>query len=384
MYNTSRSYEENYFNGPDSNCLIEKKFPKLKYTDKPRYEFLGIPLHLPLGVAAGPLLNSSYVKVAIDAGFCLPVYKTVRSRAWKSNQMPNILSIVSGQKSLFANNNCEVTGILLQKEDYFKKMKSISNSFGVPSQAVQVWQKDFQSLSNFKNQNGFHICLSFQGTRDDNLNSKDAKKAFYKDIENTVKLAAECVSICGFSIIEMNLSCPNEDNAPLYKDIPSAIEAIKCAHRVLSEYNGNIKLVAKLGVLNSEETMQFLSECARVLDAISAINTISANIRTPDGRIALGSGSLTGGVCGSLIYEQGIAMTSLLAETREKLGIKNTELSIIGVGGVTSANEFQAYLSAGADIVQVATGMMWNLNLAAEIANSLRVPYVELEAFHDS
>ena len=116
-----------------------------------------------------------------------------------------------------------------------------------------------------------------------------------------------------------------------------------------------------------------------MLHAISAINTVSANIRNINGKIALGSGSLSGGVCGSLIFDQGISMVSSLAETRSKLGIRSNQLGIIGVGGVVSIKEFQSYLSAGADLVQAATGMMWNLNLASEVADFLQVPYEKSE-----
>lgn len=375
MYNAGASYEENYENGPDARFLAGEKFPKIKYTEKPVYDFLGIPLHIPFGVAAGPLLNASYVKVALEAGFCMPVYKTVRSRAWSCNQWPNVLVIKTSHRSLFSDENNEVVGIPFQKEDYTKKKMSISNSFGVPSQPVEIWKKDFQSLSSYTKNFGSHVVLSFQGSRDNKLTLKETKEAFYRDIEKTIRLASECLNSSGFSIIEMNLSCPNEVHAPLYKDLPSAIEAVKCARRVLSEQNSKIKLVAKIGVLTSEETNKFLSESAGILDALSAINTVSANIRKPNGEIALGSGSLSGGVCGSLIFEQGVSMVSLLAETREKLGIKKNELGIIGVGGVVGVKEFQSYLSAGADVVHAATGMMWNLDLASEIASLLHVPF---------
>lgn len=285
------------------------------------------------------------------------------------------MAINTSSHSLFAEKENNVVGVPFTQSDYLQKNISISNSFGVPSMPVEVWSKDFQSLFPYSKNMGSHVVLSFQGSRDDKLTEKEIKNAFYRDIEKTAKLALECTQNTGFSLLEMNLSCPNETHAPLYKDLPSALEAVKCAHRILSGYSNKIKLIAKIGVLTSEETKVFMSECAGMLDAFSAINTVSANIRRPDGKFALGSGSLSGGVCGSLIFEQGVKMVSLLAETREKLGIKKQELGIIGVGGVVGVNEFQSYLSAGADVVQAATGMMWNLNLASEIASSLKVPF---------
>ena len=378
MYNASASYEENYKNGPDPKYLKEGKFPFVKYTKKPRYEFLGVPLHIPFGVAAGPLLNASYVKAALNAGFCLPVYKTVRSREWECNKWPNVLSINSNQKSIFSNDQNDVIGTPFQDKDYFSKSISISNSFGVPSQAPEVWKKDFLTL-NEKQTLGYGVVLSFQGSREEMSSSKETKEAFYFDIQKTIRLALDCIKNSPSSILEINLSCPNEVHSPLYKDLPSALKAIQYAHQVLNEEKSDVKLVAKIGALSPEETMKFVSETAGMLHAISAINTVSANIRNINGKIALGSGSLSGGVCGSLIFDQGISMVSSLAETRSKLGIRSNQLGIIGVGGVVSIKEFQSYLSAGADLVQAATGMMWNLNLASEVADFLQVPYEKSE-----
>ena len=52
---------------------------------------------------------------------------------------------------------------------------------------------------------------------------------------------------------------------------------------------------------------------------------------------------------------------------RTKLGLS---YEIIGVGGVMTVEDFQEYREAGADIVQSATGAMWNPDLAIDIKNS--------------
>ncbi|WP_186645172.1 hypothetical protein [Fluviispira vulneris] len=374
MYNANASYEENYARGPDKNYLRNRHFPILEYLESPQYDFLGVPLHIPFGVAAGPLLNADYVRVALNAGFCLPVYKTVRSVAWECNKWPNILSLKSENKSLYAEENNLVIGELFSESDYLNKKISISNSFGVPSQSVDKWQSDLATLKDYSTKKGYHVSLSFQGSRLLGASTKETTENFYKDVLKITEIACEGILASGFSIIEMNLSCPNEAQAPLYKDLKSAIATINCAYKIISELKSKVKLVVKLGVLNAEETRIFLGETAGRIDAVSAINTVSAKITQKNGYPALGNGSLNGGVCGSYIFDQGLEMVALLCETREKLGIQKSDLGIIGVGGVVSAKEFASYRSAGADIVQAATGMMWNLDLASEIANHLKVP----------
>jgi dihydroorotate dehydrogenase len=57
-------------------------------------------------------------------------------------------------------------------------------------------------------------------------------------------------------------------------------------------------------------------------------------------------------------------MASKLARLRGELGMKFT---IVGVGGAGSAEAFDEYRRAGADVVMTATAAMWHPELAKEI-----------------
>jgi dihydroorotate dehydrogenase len=57
-------------------------------------------------------------------------------------------------------------------------------------------------------------------------------------------------------------------------------------------------------------------------------------------------------------------MSRRLAKLREEMGLK---FSIIGVGGLSDANDYRAYRDAGADAGMMATAAMWNPRLAQEI-----------------
>ena len=61
-------------------------------------------------------------------------------------------------------------------------------------------------------------------------------------------------------------------------------------------------------------------------------------------------------------------MVRRLKALREKL---NMDYTIIGVGGVTTPDDYQTYRFAGADIVMSVTGAMWNPHLAIQIKESL-------------
>ena len=114
----------------------------------------------------------------------------------------------------------------------------------------------------------------------------------------------------------------------------------------------------------------FVKEVGLVVQGISVINTISAEIVDENDRQALpGEGRLRSGVCGHAIKWAGLDMVKKLKKLREELGYKYI---IVGVGGVTTADDFFEYQKAGADIVMSATGAMWNPYLAKEIKERLR------------
>lgn len=198
MYDANKSYQQNYQDGPNPLFIKNKKFPKINYTDLPKFNFLGIPLFIPFGVPAGPLLNSKFVNVALDAGFCLPTYKTVRSRFWKSHNWPNIVKIEteSNQQIFSLKQTPTVIGSQFNSNDYKSHSISISNSFGVPSQEPNIWSADFQSI-HIPKREGQHVVLSFQATAGGNHLIDDVKK--------TAELAAETVKNQIIALLEINL-----------------------------------------------------------------------------------------------------------------------------------------------------------------------------------
>src|SRR5574337_1009999 len=90
FFDSEKTYEENFENGPFA-AFTDKKI--LKDKGNPKYSFLKNPVYLPFGIPAGPLLNGKYVKAALDKGFDIPVYKTVRTKKYACNPWPNVLSV---------------------------------------------------------------------------------------------------------------------------------------------------------------------------------------------------------------------------------------------------------------------------------------------------
>ncbi|MEY4065801.1 MAG: hypothetical protein RIR26_2009, partial [Pseudomonadota bacterium] len=193
MYNPLLSYEENLRQGPSPEWNSGGSFPRLCFKGEPRYSCLGVPLYLPLGIPAGPLLSAAYMRVALAAGFSMPVYKTVRSSAWPSHAWPNVLSVqtLSGGKHSIRPEACVVPLGQDSVQDAEKRGQlSITNAFGVPSQSPDQWSHDFLSLPQQSDLKGQTAVLSFQGSRREGENWKD----FLSDTERCAHLAAQALT----------------------------------------------------------------------------------------------------------------------------------------------------------------------------------------------
>lgn len=344
FYDPAKSYTENFEHGPFgyfADGTIDAS------SSDPRHNFLGHKVSTPFGIPAGPLLNGTFVKAALDKGFDIPVYKTVRTRKYASHAWPNVLA-VHPQGDLPANMQR-----LVADEDYSEPL-SITNSFGVPSYAPDFWQPDLAGAVKHARA-GQVVVASFQGTKPEGGDVD----AYIEDFRVGARLLRET----GVQVVEVNFSCPNEGTANL---LCFDIKRARIIAEAIKEELGPIALVAKIAYFRDDALLgEFVREAGRALDGIEAINTISAEVVDANGQQALpGEGRLSSGVCGHAIKWAGLEMTQRLKRLREDAGLNFT---IIGVGGVMNAADFDEYRRAGADAVMSATGAMWNPHLAEEI-----------------
>ena len=343
FYDPAKSYLDNFEYGPFG--LFADISPPSQ-TSKPKHQFLGHPVFAPFGIPAGPLINGKFVKAALDCGFDIPVYKTVRTRRYECHPWPNVLAVkvegdLATDRTLIASHN-------------YEEPLSITNSFGVPSFDPEFWQPDMADAAAYARP-GQIVVGSFQGTLPEN----GSVASYLQDFV----LGARLVKETGVKIIEVNLSCPNEGTANLLCfDIQRSRQVVEAIKGEI----GNVPLVIKMAFYKDDDRLrEFLREVGGVVDGIAAINTISAEILDEDGKQALpGAGRLRSGVCGSAVKWAGVAMATQLARLREELGQKFT---IVGVGGAGNAAAFDEYRRAGADAVMSATSAMWNPMLAQEI-----------------
>ncbi len=346
-YNPSKSYEENFKDGPFGVFAKNKKFKESKI---PEYKIFGYPVNLPFGIPAGPVLNSKFVRAAFNNGFDLVVYKTVRSDSYPCHPHPNVLHV-----NLKGDLTMERAKKPLVADKKYLEPLSITNSFGVPSKKPADWQKDAARAVKYENR-GKLMIMSFMGT----VKPDQSEKEFISDFTRAAKLALRTKA----KIYEVNLSCPNIGNEGLVCYNLSVTEKVlKGIRKVL----GKKPLIVKTGYFQEDrELKKFALIVNKYADAIAAINTIAAPVVDNKGQQALPGSPvrLKSGICGAAIKWAGIDMVKRLSKIKKA---NNYKFAIFGVGGVMKVKDYFEYREAGADVVMSATGSMWNPYLAQEI-----------------
>ena len=289
FYDPEKSYEENFQHGPYGSfaevlkteseqesaremlSVAEGLLPVSVQKQAFEYDLCGIPLELPFGIPAGPLINGKYVQAAFAKRFSVCTYKTVRTRAYPCHSAPNVLAV-----HLDGDLTVEKTSAPLVADREYRNPLSITNSFGVPSMDPDWWQQDM--AHSVKSAGAGQVLVgSFQGTRPASGKVED----FIADYV----LAARLVKETGAPILEANLSCPNEGTADLLCFDVARVAEI--AQRIKEEI-GNTPLILKLAYFASNEVLEELVKAVgSVVQGLSVINTIPAKIVDAQGQQAL-------------------------------------------------------------------------------------------------
>jgi dihydroorotate dehydrogenase len=233
----------------------------------------------------------------------------------------------------------------------------------MPAQRPEVWQADMERAARGAGR-GQALIASVTGTPD-----------AQNDPEALVRDHAVAAAMCGETgahALEVNLSCPNLGGHGLMCHDPEASARVLKAVR---EAAGSLPLFAKLGSYapdaGGEATLRAIVDAtARYVQGYGAVNAVPVPVAAQSGEQALpGQGRGMAGVCGAALKPTGLDTVRRLAAIRAERGY---DFAIIGVGGMATPADYTAYLEAGANAVQGATGPMWNYRLAVEIARALK------------
>lgn len=308
LYDDQLDFEDNKTAGPFGDYADDSQ--TYQNTGAPRYDFFGVPVYSPFGIAAGPLPTTRFIKAALHKGFDIVTLKSVRTDTFPLNTYPQLRPVA-------LSNDLSISTDKLIVADRYSDPLAVANSFGIPSVKPSKWQPDMRDSFKLPVK-GQALLVAFQGTahgrgRDD----------FVQDHVRGVKLIHQT----GATIIEINLSCPNEGEEVLACFDIDITERI--VHAVREAYPG-LKFIIKLAYFaDHTQLKKLVQRVGGLVDGISAINTIPTLVVDKSGK-ELFPGRPKAGISGAPVKWAGLVMTRLLAEFRAGFGF---DYKIIGMGG---------------------------------------------------
>jgi dihydroorotate dehydrogenase (NAD+) catalytic subunit len=182
---------------------------------------------------------------------------------------------------------------------------------------------------------------------------------FGENLDEYIELAGKLDGTEGVHAIEMNVSCPNKKSEWRKMGLKPELlrEAIKEVRKVTKK-----TLIIKLSpqIADTEEMAKICEE--EGADAISLINTIPAMVIDIKKRKSI-IGNPIGGLSGPAIRAVAVRMVWEAA--------KAVKIPIIGVGGITNAEDALQFLIAGATAVAIGTANFINPLCSIEVINGI-------------
>lgn len=149
--------------------------------------------------------------------------------------------------------------------------------------------------------------------------------------------------------IALNQSCPNQKGVTTLQEVPVAKKLLQKIH------NLHIKepIFCKFGNdITAEQLLELIDETAGLMDGIILTNTAS-NPSPIHNRLKSANKNEGGGLSGKPIFKKSLSLTKAIHQA-------HPEMPIMFSGGVFTPEDAAVALQAGASLVQVYTGFIYN------------------------
>lgn len=298
-----------------------KFFFSQEHKEKKEFQFFKNKVPNRLGLAAGLDKNGDYIDCLAALGFGFVELGTVTPKPQEGNPKPRMFRLKS-------------------KNSLINKMGF--NNKGVDYLVSRIYESESNSVI------GVSIGKNFDTPIEEALND-------YVFCLNKVYEVADYIVI--------NISSPNtEDLRKLESEryFESLISSLKVSHQDLSKNHGYKPLLLKISPDMQEDQLEHLSSVIldKRVDGVICSNTSDSH-----------NYKYGGGLSGEELFR---ISTNTLCLLRKKLG---KEITIIASGGVMGKSHFKEKIEAGADFVQIYTGMIFEgpglVTELIEFSNSL-------------
>lgn len=283
-----------------------------KVANKP-VNVMGIEFPNPVGLAAGLDKNGECINSFSAMGFGFVEVGTVTPRPQPGNPKPRIFRL--------------------------PEANAIINRMGFNNHGVDYLVNQVKK-SNFRGVLGINIGKN-KDTPEEN-----AKDDYIFCMQKVYQYA---------SYITVNISSPNTPglrNLQYGDALNELLSALKTEQKSLAEKHGKyVPITVKIAPDSTEQEIADIAQCllANDIDGVIATNTTLSR----EGVQNLEYGNEMGGLSGLPVQDKSTVVIKLLAK---ELGGK---MPIIGVGGINSADAANEKFAAGASLVQVYTGFIY-------------------------
>lgn len=276
-----------------------------------RKELFGLNFPNPVGLAAGFDKNGVTPKAMQALGFGFVEIGSITAKPSKGNPKPRAFRL---------------------PEDY-----SLINRMGLNNEGAE---KIVQRLSDLTL--SIPLGINIAKTNDPSIHG-DAAIQDYLFSYNLANQVADYITI--------NISCPNTGEGKTFED-PNALEALLSGLQI--SQNGRKPTLVKFSVDTDKTTLEKLVEICESYSVSGYVATNTSSTRT---NLKTTSSTLqkigTGGLSGKAISQKSTQVVRWLKE------ILNGRKPIIGVGGIYDSKSAVMKLNAGADLIQIYTGMVY-------------------------
>jgi dihydroorotate dehydrogenase (NAD+) catalytic subunit len=183
-------------------------------------------------------------------------------------------------------------------------------------------------------------------------------------VEEFVELATLLEGVEGIAGIEVNVSCPNVlAGGAVFGADASAVETVTASVRRVT----TLPMIVKLSPNSGDVRPTALAAASSGANAVSLINTITGmGINISKRRPTLAN--VTGGLSGSAIKPIALRM---VYEVARELRMSYPRVPVIGIGGISNANDALEFLMAGAAAIQIGTIYVTNPHAGVEIVKGI-------------
>jgi dihydroorotate dehydrogenase (NAD+) catalytic subunit len=180
-------------------------------------------------------------------------------------------------------------------------------------------------------------------------------------IEEYAELAGRLEQLKAISGVEINISCPNVKAGGLAfgAEPQSAFKVVKAVREKTTKH-----LIVKLSPNVTDITVIGRAAEAAGADSLSLINTITGmaiDLETRRPKIA----NITGGLSGPAIKPVALRMVWQVAQA--------TQIPVIGIGGIMTAEDALEFLIAGAAAVQIGTANFVKPHVTTDIIDGIEM-----------